>query len=55
LSNSQQAKNALIIAQLKGDFVAFLFVLWKALNLPEPTKCQIDHLPALVHGARPDG
>lgn len=42
MSNSQQAKNALIIAQLKGDFVAFLFVLWKALNLPAPTRCQID-------------
>lgn len=39
---SQANKNALIIAQLKGDFVAFLFVLWKALNLPVPTKCQID-------------
>ena len=48
MSNSQQAKNALIIAQLKGDFVAFLFVLWKALNLPEPTKCQIDMAKCLA-------
>lgn len=43
----QENKNALIIAQLKGDFVAFLFVLWKALNLPVPTKCQIDMAKAL--------
>ncbi|MBA1211522.1 phage terminase large subunit [Pseudomonas oryzihabitans] len=27
---------------LKGNFVAFLFVLWRALGLPKPTKCQID-------------
>lgn len=26
---------------LKRDFVAFLFVLWAALKLPKPTKCQI--------------
>ena len=30
------------IALMKRSFVAFLFVLWKALNLPKPTKCQID-------------
>lgn len=30
------------IARIKGSFVAFLFVLWRALNLPKPTKCQID-------------
>ena len=47
---SQEAKNALIIAQLKGDFVAFLFVLWKALNLPVPTKCQIDMSRVLADG-----
>lgn len=34
--------NDAIIQQLKGDFIAFLFVLWAALNLPKPTKCQID-------------
>ncbi|AXC34565.1 terminase large subunit [Escherichia phage SRT7] len=34
--------NDKIIQQLKSDFVAFLFVLWRALNLPKPTKCQID-------------
>ena len=31
-----------LIAQLKGSFVAFLFVLWKALGLPKPTRAQID-------------
>lgn len=44
---SQVNKNALIITQLKGDFVAFVFVLWKALNLPTPTKCQIDMCKAI--------
>lgn len=47
---SQEARNAVIIAQLKGDFVAFLFVLWKALNLPAPTKCQIDMAKCLANG-----
>lgn len=31
-----------MLNNLKSDFVAFLFVLWKALGLPNPTKCQID-------------
>lgn len=48
--SNQQAKNALIVAQLKGDFIAFLFVLWKALNLPAPTKCQIDMAKCLADG-----
>ena len=48
MSDSQNARNALIVAQLKGDFVAFLFVLWKALNLPPPTKCQIDMAKCLA-------
>lgn len=47
---SQDARNALIVAQLKGDFVAFLYVLWKALNLPPPTKCQIDMARVLASG-----
>lgn len=50
MSQNQAAKNAVIIAQLKGDFVAFLFVLWKALNLPQPTKCQIDMAKVLADG-----
>lgn len=48
---SQEAKNAVIIAQLKADFVAFLYVLWKALGLPAPTKCQIDMAKALANGS----
>lgn len=30
------------IKLLKSNFIAFLFVLWAALNLPKPTKQQID-------------
>ncbi|MDU3351422.1 MAG: phage terminase large subunit, partial [Clostridium sp.] len=48
--STQENRNALIVAQLKGDFVAFLFVLWKALNLPAPTKCQIDMARTLARG-----
>ena len=44
------SENAHIINQLKGDFVAFLFVLWKALGLPRPTKCQIDMSKTLADG-----
>lgn len=47
---STKAKNVQIITQLKGDFVAFLFVLWRALNLPVPTKCQIDMARTLTNG-----
>jgi hypothetical protein len=36
------ADNAKQIKLLKGNFIAFLFVLWAALNLPKPTKQQID-------------
>lgn len=37
-----RVNNAGNLQVLKGDFIAFLFVLWKALNLPPPTRCQID-------------
>ena len=50
MSDTQANRNALIIAQLKGDFIAFLFVLWKALGLPKPTKCQIDMSRTLADG-----
>lgn len=43
-------RNAIVIATLKGDFVAFLFVLWEALGLPKPTRCQIDIARALAKG-----
>ena len=48
--STKENSNALVIAQLKGDFVAFLFVLWKALGLPKPTKCQIDMSKTLADG-----
>lgn len=35
---------------MKDDFVAFLFVLWRALGLPKPTKCQIDMARKLSAG-----
>ena len=38
------------IELLKRSFVAFLFVLWRALNLPKPTRCQIDMARKLSAG-----
>ncbi|WGH28309.1 DNA packaging protein B [Pseudomonas phage 10P302A] len=38
------------IELMKRSFVAFLFVLWRALNLPKPTKCQIDMAKKLSAG-----
>ncbi|WVH05425.1 terminase large subunit [Pseudomonas phage Athelas] len=38
------------IALMKRSFVAFLFVLWAALNLPKPTRCQIDMAKKLSAG-----
>lgn len=38
------------LALLKKSFVAFLFVLWRALNLPKPTRCQIDMAKKLSSG-----
>ncbi|ARK08685.1 DNA maturase B [Escherichia phage JSS1] len=35
---------------MKADFVFFLFVLWKALSLPVPTRCQIDMAKKLSAG-----
>ncbi|NBK20402.1 MAG: DNA maturase B [Spirochaetia bacterium] len=49
---SIEKQNAQIERQLKEDFVAFLFILWKALNLPPPTKCQIDMARTLASGSR---
>lgn len=37
-------------ARMKSDFVFFLFVLWKALSLPVPTRCQIDMAKKLSAG-----
>lgn len=38
------------LQRIKGNFVLFLFVLWQALNLPKPTKCQIDMSKTLAVG-----
>lgn len=38
------------LERIKGSFVLFLFVLWRALNLPRPTKCQIDMAKSISSG-----
>ena len=38
------------LAKIKKSFVLFLFVLWRALNLPKPTKCQIDMAKSISGG-----
>lgn len=43
-------RQALMTARMKADFVFFLFVLWKALSLPVPTRCQIDMAKKLSAG-----
>ncbi|WP_087502332.1 phage terminase large subunit [Pseudomonas sp. SID14000] len=44
------SKDALNLQRMKDNFVAFLFVLWMALKLPKPTKCQIDMARKLAAG-----
>lgn len=41
-------KEAPEIIRMKKNFVVFLHVLWAALNLPKPTKCQLDMARSLV-------
>lgn len=48
--STSQAKEAELIKKMKADFVFFIFVLWKALSLPVPTKCQIDMSKKLAQG-----
>lgn len=51
MSNAQKRKERTQeeeLALIKGNFVAFLFILWRALGLPRPTKCQIDMAKALT-------
>lgn len=38
------------LERMKKSFIMFLFVLWRALNLPKPTKCQIDMSKAIANG-----
>lgn len=47
MSVKQDSKS---IKLLKGNFIAFLFVLWAALNLPIPTKQQQDMARKLAQG-----
>lgn len=35
---------------MKKDFTLFLMVLWRALNLPKPTRCQLDMSRKLASG-----
>lgn len=44
------SKDAQNLQRMKDNFVAFLFVLWMALKLPKPTKCQIDMAKKLAAG-----
>lgn len=50
MSKDLVARQALMTARMKSDFVFFLFVLWKALSLPVPTLCQIDMAKKLSAG-----
>lgn len=50
MSKDLVARQALMTARMKSDFVFFLFVLWKALSLPVPTRCQIDMAKKLSSG-----
>lgn len=50
MSKDLVARQALMSARMKSDFVFFLFVLWKALSLPVPTRCQIDMAKKLSAG-----
>ena len=49
---TQSKRNQEQLELLKKDFVAFLFVVWAALGLPKPTKCQIDMARTLADGSR---
>lgn len=50
MSKDLVARQALMTARMKEDFVFFIFVLWKALSLPVPTRCQIDMCKKLAAG-----
>ena len=43
-------RQAEMTQRMRDDFVFFLFVLWKALSLPVPTRCQIDMAKKLSAG-----
>lgn len=43
-------RQAEMTQRMRSDFVFFIFVLWKALSLPVPTRCQIDMCKKLAAG-----
>jgi hypothetical protein len=43
-------RQAEMTRRMRDDFVFFIFVLWKALSLPVPTRCQIDMCKKLAAG-----
>lgn len=43
-------RRAEMTQRMRDDFVFFIFVLWKALSLPVPTRCQIDMCKKLAAG-----
>lgn len=43
-------RQAEMVKRMRDDFVFFIFVLWKALSLPVPTRCQIDMCKKLAAG-----
>lgn len=43
-------RQAEMVQRMRDDFVFFIFVLWKALSLPVPTRCQIDMCKKLAAG-----
>ena len=50
MSKDLVERQALMTDRMKADFVFFLFVLWKSLSLPVPTRCQIDMAKKLSAG-----
>lgn len=48
MSTEKSGKPLTSIERCRLDFIAFLYVLWRALNLPPPTKCQLDMARTLV-------
>ncbi|QNM37893.2 terminase large subunit [Citrobacter phage NS1] len=50
MSRQYVSTQAKMTARMRDDFVFFIFVLWKALSLPVPTRCQIDMCKKLAAG-----
>ena len=48
--HTKMTKEAKQLAAMKADFCLFLMVLWRALNLPKPTRCQLDMARKLSAG-----